>query len=227
MDVYFFRHGPAGKASQWEGDDQERPLTREGAERVRREAAALARMGLTPDLVLTSPYLRTLQTAELLAAGLSPAPEVQRDERLAPGFGIKQLGKILAKRAGLRSVVLVGHEPDFSETIGKLIGGGEVVCPQGSLAWVEVPDPKQLQGRLVALYPPNVLERWGNGLPIFRRRRGGPDSAGRGPPGGFEPASRNIAASRAGPGNPRKPLPFKRGPTGSFSLPLGPHLAHF
>jgi phosphohistidine phosphatase len=157
MDLYFLRHGLAGHASQWKGDDWDRPLTEEGRARLRQEGETMARLELVPEVVLSSPLLRALETAQTVAPYLTKAPRVSVEKRLAPGFGPKQLAQILEAYAGSQSLMLVGHEPDFSETIGDLIGGGQVVCKKGGLAWVEVPDPRVLKGALIALIPPAML----------------------------------------------------------------------
>ncbi len=157
MDLYFLRHGLAGHASQWEGDDWERPLTDEGRARLRREGETIARLEIAPEVLLSSPLRRALETAQTVAPYLADAPPIGVDKRLAPGFGLKQLAQILEAYAGSGSLMLVGHEPDFSTTIGRLIGGGKVVCKKGGLAWVEVPDPRAPKGSLVALIPPAML----------------------------------------------------------------------
>src|SRR5512133_1816503 len=157
MDLYFLRHGLAGHASQWEGDDWERPLTEEGRARMRQEGETLAKLGILPELVLTSPLLRAPETAEIVAPFLTNAPGVSVDKRLAPGFGAKQLEQVLEAYAGRQSLMLVGHEPDFSEMVGNLIGGGRVVCKKGGLAWVDLPDLHTLKGELIALIPPAML----------------------------------------------------------------------
>jgi phosphohistidine phosphatase len=55
--------------------------------------------------------------------------------------------------------MVVGHEPDFSDTISALIGGGRIVCKKGGLALVEIPDAQSRKGELVWLVPPKVLAR--------------------------------------------------------------------
>jgi phosphohistidine phosphatase len=157
MDIYFLRHGMAGQRSKWEGADRERPLTGEGKERMAREAATIARLGFALDLIITSPLVRAYQTAEIAAQQLNMLDRLIQDERLAPGFGPDQLAQILKAHPGAASFMLVGHEPDFSETIQRLIGGGQVVCKKGSLAYVNLYNPAALRGELVWLIPPQVL----------------------------------------------------------------------
>ncbi|MFI5341196.1 MAG: phosphohistidine phosphatase SixA [Candidatus Methylomirabilales bacterium] len=159
LKLYFLRHGQAGNRQDWHGDDSERPLTAEGKKRLKREAAAIWKLDLPLDVIISSPLVRALQTAEILAKAADPSTRVITDDRLAPGFGPKDLTAILADHNSARGLLLVGHEPDFSETIGHVTGGGRVTMKKGSLAYVDVEDPSSLEGTLVWLIPPKALER--------------------------------------------------------------------
>jgi phosphohistidine phosphatase len=156
MKLYFLRHGLADR-SEWFGSDFERPLTERGKARMAREAATIAELGIAPDLIITSPLTRAYQTAEIVAEHLDLLDRLIEDERLAPGFGPDELVEILQMHSDAVEIMLVGHEPDFSQTIGHLIGGGQVVCKKGSLARVDVYDDISLEGELVWLIPPKVL----------------------------------------------------------------------
>jgi phosphohistidine phosphatase len=156
MRVYFLRHGKADR-SQWDGDDDARPLTAEGEEVMRREAEALRALGLAPDLIVTSPLARAHRTAELAAEGLGLAGRVVVDDRLAPGFDVRRLEQVLAEHGPAGEIMVVGHEPDFSETIAELIGGGDVVMKKGGLARVDVAAPVAGGGQLVWLLTPPLL----------------------------------------------------------------------
>jgi phosphohistidine phosphatase len=157
--LYFLRHGLAANRSEWSGNDSERPLTSKGQALMAREAQTIAQLDLQLDLILTSPLVRALQTARIVAEALGMQERLQADERLAPGFGVPALAEVLKERSGVSALMLVGHEPDFSETIGALIGGGRVVCKKGGLARVDLPDDGSLAGELVWLIPPGVLGR--------------------------------------------------------------------
>ena len=156
MKLYFLRHGLAGDRETWVGDDFDRPLTDAGKERMAREAATLARLNLSLDVILTSPLVRAYQTAEIVAQRLNMTDRLVKDERLGPGLGPNQLAGILQAYPEAKALMLVGHEPDFSQLIGELIGGGRVTCKKGSLACVEL-NNTSLQGELVWLIPPSVL----------------------------------------------------------------------
>jgi phosphohistidine phosphatase len=156
MQLYFLRHGQAGKGSEWTGDDRLRPLTDEGRAAVVRAGVTLMRLELQVDVIVTSPLARARQTADIAAEELGLQEKVVDDKRLAHGFDRRALAKILADHPKAQSVMLVGHEPEFSATIGELTGG-RVVCKKGSLARVDVDDPGVLRGELVWLLPPRVL----------------------------------------------------------------------
>lgn len=155
--VYFLRHGKAVSRAAWGSDDALRPLTPEGEEAMRREAAALKGLGLAPDLIVTSPLVRALRTAEIVAQGLGLEGEVVADERLAHGFDARALGKIVAAHPDAAQLMVVGHEPEFSATVASLIGGGDVVMKKGGIARVDLPDGSLKRGVLAWLLTPPLL----------------------------------------------------------------------
>jgi phosphohistidine phosphatase len=157
MELYFLRHGLADR-SAWSGADDERPLTEEGALRMAREAENLARLDLKLDLILTSPLVRARQTAEIVADRLGLISRLQVDERIAADFGAALLPAMLADHPGASSLLLVGHEPSFSETLRELTGS-KLVFKKGGLARVDLQSSEPLAGTLVWLLPPKVLVR--------------------------------------------------------------------
>jgi phosphohistidine phosphatase len=154
--LLFLRHGPAEPRETWRRDDGERPLTAEGRRAMAREAATFARLGLAPGAILSSPLARAHETARIVAEGLGIADRLRDDERLAPGFDTVQLRAILEDNDGEDTLMLVGHEPDFSLTIGDLLGGTAVVCKKGGLARVDL-DAESGAAELVWLLPPKLL----------------------------------------------------------------------
>ncbi len=156
MRVYFLRHGKADR-SQWDGDDDARPLTAEGEKELRREAKIMRTMDLALDLIVTSPLARAYRTAEIVADELGLGGRLAVDARLAHGFDVRRLEQLLAAHAPAQSVMVVGHEPDFSATVSELIGGGDVVMKKGGLARVDVTAPVAGGGELVWLLTPPLL----------------------------------------------------------------------
>jgi phosphohistidine phosphatase len=159
MIIYFLRHGLAEDRAGWLADDTQRPLTKEGNEKLAQSAELLTRLSLGLDLIVTSPLVRAFQTAQIVAQRLDIVDKLIQDERLAPGFDLPRLSEVLTAHPGVETLMLVGHEPDFSETISDLIGGGRVVCKKGGLARVDVASQSPLSGELIWLMPPKLLAR--------------------------------------------------------------------
>jgi len=159
MILYFLRHGLAYERGEWLGDDSLRPLTEKGIERMRQEAQVIAKLDLELDAIITSPLTRALQTAQIIAERLTLSDRLVEDNRLAPGFGLDELTELLTSFPHAQGLMLVGHEPDFSETISALIGGGEIICKKGGLARVVLQNMNTLAGQLEWLIPPGVLTR--------------------------------------------------------------------
>lgn len=159
MKLYFLRHGLAGPRDRWAGPDSERPLTDEGKARMEREAATLDALGLSLDVIVTSPLVRACQTAKIVARRVGLLDRLVTDERLAPGFGVHELREILGDHPGAVAVMFVGHEPDFSLTVADLIGGGTVAFKKGGLGRVDASDASLGDAVLAWLLPPSVLTR--------------------------------------------------------------------
>lgn len=156
MKLFFLRHGLADR-SAWSGDDDKRPLTPHGKERMAAEAEMIAKLNLGLDAIITSPLTRAAQTAEIVAERLGLLDRMIVDDRVSPGFGRADLNSLLSEQDNADALMFVGHEPDFSLTIEGLIGGGSIVCKKGSLARVDLTDAGVLSGELVWLIPPKAL----------------------------------------------------------------------
>lgn len=157
MRLYFLRHGIAVEPEEWSGTDFDRPLTREGRERMEREARAIEGLALDLDRIVTSPLLRAKQTAAIVAEQLDRAAQVIEDPRLGGGFNLERLTAILRAHAGAKAIMLVGHEPSLSITIGEAIGGANLELKKAALAGIELRDPGAPTGTLFCLIPPKVL----------------------------------------------------------------------
>ena len=153
MQLYFLRHGEADWPG-WTKPDDERPLTDFGKKEVRQLGKFLNRLKVKPNLVVTSPLPRALQTAEIAAEELKT--KLRQDEALEPGFGITGLRTVL-KRHRSRTLMLVGHEPDFSSVISALTGASLKLSKAG-VALVDF-DPETEKGRLLWLFPPKLARK--------------------------------------------------------------------
>ena len=121
MQLYLVRHGIAVDGGEAMPDGS-RALTDKGRRRFHRTARALGKLGYKLDLILTSPLVRAVQTAEILA-GATKHGEVAVLEELDPKFDVATLRAAVAKRARKSgAVALVGHEPQLSLALAALSG---------------------------------------------------------------------------------------------------------
>ena len=120
--LYLIRHGVAEERGEAWPDDAKRPLTEAGMARLRKSARGLARLGVTLDVVLTSPLVRTRQTAEIIAAAFDPRPSIVAAESLAPEGSYQAVLDDLEKQSRKSSIALVGHEPSIGEIAARLAG---------------------------------------------------------------------------------------------------------
>jgi phosphohistidine phosphatase len=138
--LYFLRHGKAG--SPRATNDDARELSKAGVAAMRAAAPLWRRLNLRPDVVLSSPLPRALQTAELFCDAVGGSPTA--DDRLRPGASWGDLARAMAAHADARRVMFVGHEPDLSAAVGELTGAVSVRMRTGGLACVEfygIPEP--------------------------------------------------------------------------------------
>jgi phosphohistidine phosphatase len=150
MKFYLLRHGKADWPN-WDKPDDERPLTKEGKKEVAVVAKLLARLEINP-VILTSPLPRASQTAEIAGKYLKTA--VREEPLLRPGFDATRLKKLLKDFSG-KSLMVVGHEPDFTRTISQLTGGNTKL-PKAGVALVEF-EPETMTGQLRWLVPPKFV----------------------------------------------------------------------
>jgi phosphohistidine phosphatase len=126
IHILLVRHGLAGKPdpASWPDDDL-RPLTGKGRKAFKQAARGLRSQAPEPSRILTSPALRTLQTAELLADGLRLEKKAVRIvPELHHGVAPAKALETLAHMKLPRSMALVGHEPWLGEFLSLLIAGG-------------------------------------------------------------------------------------------------------
>jgi phosphohistidine phosphatase len=153
MHLYFLRHGE-GDWPDWKKSDDERPLTEFGKKEMRDVAKFLDRLKVRPDLVVTSPLPRASQTAKIAAEHLKA--KLRTDELISPGFGMDKLRTVLMRHRA-KTLMLVGHEPDFTEVISRLTGAS-LKLSKGGVALLDV-DLKSEKGKLLWLFPPKFARK--------------------------------------------------------------------
>lgn len=154
MKLYMLRHGEAGHAVSGT-DDSRRPLTEQGIEKLGRQAHKMVKWKIRFDRILSSPYTRAFQTAEIVGKAFDL--KVQPDPRLRSGaFNLSQLAALLADHDSRQNLLVVGHEPDFSTVLGQLIGGGRISFVKGGFACVELYSLLPPAGELIFFATPEM-----------------------------------------------------------------------
>jgi phosphohistidine phosphatase len=155
LELYLLRHAHAGNPEEWTGDDAKRPLSQKGRRQAERLGTFLAQRALMPDSIVTSPKLRARQTAELVADALGTRVSV--DDRLAGPLDVEDV-EAISDGAGGTSIMLVGHDPDFSDLCAALCGAPYMPLKKGTLARIDASLPLQAgSGILRWLLPPDLL----------------------------------------------------------------------
>ncbi len=156
IELYLLRHADAGDPEAWTRPDAERPLSGKGRRQAERLGRHLGAIEFAPDSILTSPRVRAAETARIVAEALGRG--VTEDDRLAGPLDISAVEDIVRDAGSIRRVVLVGHDPDFSELLSTLVGARSLGLRKGALARVDLDLPIEPgAGVLRWLLPPDLL----------------------------------------------------------------------
>jgi phosphohistidine phosphatase len=124
MNLYIIRHAIA--VDEYENDSQ-RPLTDKGKKKMRQIAKGLRALGVDFDLVLSSPYLRAKETAEILAEVFKVKADVVFSDNLVPTGDPDLLISEMNEKYNAHSVALIGHEPQLTALVGLLVSENAIV----------------------------------------------------------------------------------------------------
>ena len=161
LELYLIRHGVAAERGEEYPDDSKRPLTGTGMTRLRQEARALNELEIGFDVIISSPLVRTKQTAEIIAGTLKEKPQVITSDSLAPAGTPAGVMQELARHARKARVALVGHEPNLGELAARLIGArSPIQFKKGAICRIDfdILPPKSL-GQLQWFVTPRMLRR--------------------------------------------------------------------
>ena len=138
MELYLLRHGAAARSSPGQ-PDAHRALTPEGARAVRDILTRAANMGMRPEAILSSPYLRAMETAEIAAQVLGYAEPILQSRALEPDAAPPELWAQIRVH-GSASVLVVSHEPLLSSAVAWVQGITKSLSPfpPGGLARVDI-----------------------------------------------------------------------------------------
>lgn len=162
MELYVLRHAIALSAAEaGVYQDAERPLSDEGREKMKRIAAAMGRVGVEVDMVLSSPYLRARDTAIIAHDAMPKETCLEFTNALASGQDGKHILTELKERfRKTKRIMVVGHEPDLSQLIGRItsLGRLRLEMKKAGLAKIEITELQpELKGTLEWVIPPKVL----------------------------------------------------------------------
>jgi phosphohistidine phosphatase len=158
MNIYLIRHGDSEGISKGL-KDSERKLTPDGELKIRN--ASLFWKNIIPefDYIISSPYLRALQTAKIIASAYNFKKEIFIDKRLGCGSETESLIEILNSfQSG--EIALVGHQPDLSNHLSRLISGSgaSVEFKKGAIAKISFNNKvREGKGVLEFLVPPSIF----------------------------------------------------------------------
>ena len=160
MELYIFRHGIAedGRPGR---PDPDRQLTADGREKTAAVAKMARRTGVRPSLILSSPYIRAHQTAQIAADELEFKGNILHADSLVPDSTPEDVWRTIRDHAHEAAILLAGHEPLLSHLVAYLLNapslrvemkksalvridvdspsGGRVGPPHGTLRWMMVP----------------------------------------------------------------------------------------
>jgi phosphohistidine phosphatase len=132
MFLYFLRHASAGQRLATAKKDENRGLDRDGIEQSGYVGRALASLGVQVDVIISSPLKRSTQTAALVGNEMGHEGKLLTENALRPQSGFSDFQKMLEKYARMESILLVGHNPNLREFLGRII------CENGCEAIVEL-----------------------------------------------------------------------------------------
>ena len=122
LELYLIRHGVAEERGEDWPDDSKRPLTADGISRLRKAARGLNALEIGFDQIVSSPLVRTRQTADVFSMELKGAPPIALSDALAPAGSSSSVIQEITRHVRKARVALVGHEPNLGELAAQLIG---------------------------------------------------------------------------------------------------------
>jgi phosphohistidine phosphatase len=163
MKLFLLRHGIAvDEDPGGQGSDRERPLSAKGIKRMRKAAQGIARIEDSFDRILTSPYVRAVQTAQIVAEILNLRDRVEEVEELGIKSSAERVAAKLNDYRELNSLLLVGHQPLLGQTASCLLTGStamNIEFKKGGLCRIEVDALPAKSAALNLLLTPKQLRQ--------------------------------------------------------------------
>lgn len=155
MILYLMRHGEAVDPDRWSGPDASRPLTPKGEKQLAAAAQAMKRLGFSARRILSSPFVRARQTANVFEKDLGiPLDPV---EALSSGARHDAIRNSFRAFSTEESVWIIGHMPDLAVFASRATGQASFL------------ENGFRPGEMLALQADHLAETWGTGTVLFRR----------------------------------------------------------
>ena len=141
MNLYLMRHANAGVGRENPALDAKRALIKEGKEQCMLMARVLSALKVQIDVIVSSPLKRAMQTAQLVGTELGYEAKVEVSPALSLDADYMDFQKMISKYADREGVLLVGHNPNMFQFLGRLItgnGGAAIRMRKGSIARVDM-----------------------------------------------------------------------------------------
>ncbi|MFO7447400.1 MAG: phosphohistidine phosphatase SixA [Ignavibacteriaceae bacterium] len=158
MNIYFIRHGDAERPSS-STNDFDRKLTKEGKNSLKIAAVKWKDIIHSFDYIVTSPLVRAVQTAKIIAEVFDYEDEIIKDDKLAGGGKTEDIIEIANALDG-ENIAFIGHQPDFSHYVSDLISinGAHIEFKKAAIAKIYFHNRMELtKGMLELLIPPAIL----------------------------------------------------------------------
>ena len=163
MNLYVIRHAIAvDEGTPDYESDSERPLTEKGRKKMRQVAKGLRNLGVEFDLILSSPYVRARETAEILADVFKMKKNLAFSDNLIPLGNPELLIGEVNEKYSVDSLALVGHEPYLSILVGLLVAENakvDITLKKGGVCYLTADDLRHSEHRatLEWLLTPGIL----------------------------------------------------------------------
>lgn len=165
MQLYIVRHGIAiDREDPKSPPDPDRYLTEEGIKKSKQVAEGVASLGIEPDLLISSPYVRAMQTAEIFATALEyPKQKIRATDLLKPGAEPSLFFKELAKDKDSATVFCFGHAPHLDDLVAAGLGSKHHVTAlkKSGIAALELTRFSPPTCQLLWLVTPKLLRKAG------------------------------------------------------------------
>ena len=158
QEIYILRHGHAQNIDNGL-NDFDRALTEEGIEKISKLSLFFNRLDINLEFVLSSPYVRAKQTAEILISNLTSKPNLKIVDFLSCGASSKEISRGLMEYSSSKNLLLVGHSPDLEIFLGKIIGAERITLKKGALAKVSFENSIEMSGKLEWLITSKLVKK--------------------------------------------------------------------